>query len=385
MARIVHWGKHYPPDMGGIESVTSSLARGAYRHGHSVCVVCFGQPDADQEIDAGGVEVIRVPAAAKLSSQPLSWRYLWLLLREGRRADIVHLHAPNMLAGLASVLLGRRPRLVVHWHSDVVGKGLLGCLLRPIESMMLRRADRVICTSPPYFVASSPLQRVRDKVEIIPLGVPDVEYCEADESGDWKIRQSEAIPQSLRDAIKGRRLILSVGRLVPYKGFEHLVDAAPMLPDDAVVVIVGGGPLRETLEARIAETGVEDRVILAGRLDEESLRALFALAALYCMPSIERSEAFGVVLIEAMSWRLPIVATDIPGSGVPWVNSHGESGLNVPPGNAALLAEACSYILGSDEVRSKLANGARKRFEFEFTEELHVQRTTKSYEILNDA
>lgn len=382
MATIVHWGKYYPPDKGGIESVTCSLARGARRYGHAVRVVCFGQPTARSETDVGGVAVIRVPAAAKLSSQPLGWRYFRLLLREGRQADVVHLHAPNMLAAAASLLLRKGTRLVVHWHSDVVGKGLLGAILRPLETMMLRRADRVICTSPPYFAASRSLQEVAEKVVIIPLGVPDSQDDASKKSKASANCQDYVLPDFLKRRINGRRIILSIGRLVPYKGFEYLIDAAKILPDDAVVVIVGGGPLRKPLEARIAETGVGDKVFLAGHLEEAALRTLFAAAALYCMPSVERSEAFGVVLIEAMSWRLPIVATDIIGSGVPWVNRHGITGLNVPPGNAILLAEACSYILSRDDVRSRLSDAARKRFELEFAEDLTVQRTIQCYESL---
>lgn len=372
MAVIVHWGKFYPPDMGGIESVTCSLARGARLSGHDVKVVCFGAPQAEPETDAGGVTVVRAPAAFTLASQPLGWRYVWRLLAAGRGADIVHLHTPNMLAALASLLLGRRPRLVVHWHSDVVGKGLLARLLRPLETLMLRRADAVIATSPPYLAASQPLQAVRDKVRVIPLGVPDA--AAGVSSGE------DALPMALRRRLAGRRLVLGVGRLVPYKGFAHLIDAAAQLPDDVVVVIVGGGPLQGVLQARIAAAGVADKVVLAGRLPDAALRALFARAALYCLPSVERSEAFGVVLIEAMSWRLPIVATSIAGSGVPWVNNHGVSGLNVPPGDAAALAEACNRILSSPVLRAQLATGARRRFEGEFAEAISVQRTNDLYD-----
>ena len=375
MAKIVHWGKHYPPDMGGIESVTCSLAQGARRQGHSVCVVCFGDTDAEPTIDDDGVEVIRVRAAAKLASQPLGWRYFRLLLREGRQADIVHLHAPNMLAALASVMLGKRPRLVVHWHSDVIDKGLLGHLLRPLETMLLRRADRVICTSPPYFDASQPLKKFSNKVVVIPLGAPDRQST-SEEIAD------QQLPDELRDRLKGRQLILSIGRLVPYKGFEHLIDAAAMLPADTVVVIVGSGPLKPALDERVAKAGLQDRVILAGRLNDQELRALFARSEIYCMSSVERSEAFGVVLIEAMSWQIPIVATEIPGSGVPWVNNHGESGLNVTPGNSKLIANALTLILDDKDLQLRLALGARQRFEREFIEEIAITRIANLYESL---
>ena len=123
----------------------------------------------------------------------------------------------------------------------------------------------------------------------------------------------------LEKRIDGRKIILAVGRLVSYKGFDVLVEAAPDLHPDSVVVIVGSGPLGQKLRQAVELAGVSDRVILAGRLSDAALHSLFSKAALYCLPSIYRSEAFGVVLLEAMAHGLPIVATEIPGSGVSWV------------------------------------------------------------------
>jgi glycosyltransferase involved in cell wall biosynthesis len=321
------------------------------------------------EKEADGVRVIRVPAAVTMASQPLSWRYFWLLHREGCRADIVHLHAPNMLAALASLILPKGTPLVVHWHSDVVGKGLLSRLLRPLEKLMLQRANVVIATSPSYMAASLPLTQVRDKVHVIPLGVPD--------AAAKSIESQAVIPSLLQQWLAGRPFVSAVGRLVPYKGFVHLVEAAQFLSKNVAVVIVGDGPLHHELQMRITAAGLGDRVILAGRQDDWALSALFKSATLFCLPSVERSEAFGVVLIEAMSWRLPVVATNITGSGVSWVNQEGESGLNVKPSDPFAIANACNRILSCSSLRERLAKGARQRFESEFSEAISVHRTNQ--------
>ena len=176
--------------------------------------------------------------------------------------------------------------------------------------------------------------------------------------------------------------MLAVGRLVPYKGFHVLVEAAKQLASDAVVVIVGTGPLQSDLQARIDVAGLAEKVVLAGRQSDASLRALFQRASLFCLPSVERSEAFGVVLIEAMSHGLPVVATQIPGSGVSWVNAHGVSGINVPVGDAHALAAACNEVLASDALRADFSQGARARFENEFTEQLSIDRMLTVYDIL---
>lgn len=372
MSRIVHWGKYFPPDLGGIESVTSSIAEAAAGTGYEVTVVCFHQGPVQRETTPAGIDVLRAPVELLRASQPMGLRYFRGLLRESREASIVHLHAPNFAAAVAAVMLNPRAKLLVHWHSDVMGKGLLGRVLKPLEAAMLRRADRIICTSPTYAAASPTLKPFADKVRVVPIGVSD--------GAASAPPGPNALPPGLEARLQGRRLLLAVGRLVPYKGFSVLVEAASRLPADAVVVVVGDGTLRTPLEAQIQEAGLQDRVILAGRLGQEALKSLFRRAELFCLPSVERSEAFGVVLAEAMSHSLPIVATQIPGSGVPWVNQHGVSGLNVPVADPVRFADACNEILASGALRQQLAMGARQRYEQEFTEAIANRKMLAVYE-----
>ena len=372
MVKIVHFGKFYLPDSGGIESVTVSLAKGSVNAGYHVTVVCFKKSLSlpNQVID--GVNVVRVPIAKLVASQPLSLKYFTSCLSAARDADVVHLHAPNMLGALCSFFIKRKTRLLVHWHSDVVNKGLLGKFVRPLERALLRRADCIVATSQVYADASEPLASFQGKIAVVPIGVPDTK-----QDGEEK-----TLPSHIEQSIQGKKIILSVGRLVPYKGFDVLIDAANDLVADAIVVIVGGGPLLDQLRDRIASANALQRVVLAGRLSDEDLHLLFRRASLYCLPSTYRAEAFGVVLLEAMAHGLPIVATEIPGSGVPWVNKHGVSGLNVPVNNAHALAAACNQILESSDLRKLLANGARQRFLSEFTEEVSIKRMLSIYERL---
>jgi len=372
MATIVHFGKYYFPDAGGIESVTVSLAKGAAMAGHSVSVVCFEKIPANNNELIDGVQVFRAPIAKMLASQPLGYRYFMQCLTAGKNADLVHLHVPNMLGALCALFISAKTLLLVHWHSDVINKGLLGKLLRPLESALLRRADSIVCTSQVYADASETLAPFRNKITVVPIGVPDAKH-----DGD-----STQLPPLLKAQIGGRKVVLAVGRLVPYKGFNVLIKAAQQLTDDSVVVIVGSGPLQQELQQAVEQGGVKDRVVLAGRLSDAALHALFEQATLYCLPSTYRAEAFGVVIIEAMAYGLPIVASDIPGSGVPWVNQHGVSGLNVPVGDPQSLVEACNQILTSDHLRGRLGRGARQRFLAEFTEDISVKRMLASYERL---
>lgn len=372
MASVVHFGKYYFPDAGGIESVTVSLAKGAVAEGYAVSVVCFEKVLAKSEDFIGGVHVIRSPIAKLVASQPIGLKYAWQCLSFARRADLVHFHAPNMLGALCALFVGSRVRLLVHWHSDVINKGLLGKILRPLESALLRRADRIVVTSQVYADASVTLAPFRSKITVVPIGVPDAKHEGPD----------SILPASIEELVSEKKIILAVGRLVPYKGFSVLIEAAKHLPTDTVVVIVGGGPLQQDLEQEVDAACVKGRVVLVGRLSDSALHALFERATLYCLPSISRAEAFGVVLLEAMAYGLPIVATDIPGSGVPWVNQQGTSGFNVPIGNPEALAAACNQILASPELRSRLSQGARQRFLAEFTEDVSVKRMMATYDRL---
>lgn len=374
MSNIVHFGKYYFPEAGGIESVTSSLAKGAVKLGHQVTVVCFKKKDTVNTAEIiDQVRVVRAPIKKIIASQPLGFGYLKLCLKEGRKADIVHLHAPNMLAALCCLLIGQKPRLLVHWHSDVIGKGLLGRILKPLETALLKRADWIVATSQIYADASPALKPFLSKVSVVPIGVADPQLLNDNDS------VIECLPIDIVNKLKNKRLILAVGRLVPYKGFNVLIEAAKFLNDDIIVMIVGIGPLQDFLHTMVERHGVAERVYLTGRLSDDVLHALFNRADLYCMPSVERSEAFGVVLLEAMAYGLPIIATNIPGSGVPWVNQHDVSGINVAVGNATALANACNEILLSEDKYLRLSKGSRQRFVNEFTEDVSVKRMLDTY------
>ena len=371
MANIVHFGKYYSPDTGGIESVTVSLARGAALAGHAVSVICFRKTPAISEEVIDGVGVTRAPAKL-IASQPLGLKYFSQCLSAAKKADVIHLHTPNMLGAFCGLFIPAKVSLLVHWHSDVINKGFLGKLLRPLELALLRRANSIVATSQVYADASETLAPFRGKITVIPIGVADAKY----EGDDF------LLPRDLEAKIGSRKIVLAVGRLVPYKGFNVLIQAAQQLPKESVVVIVGGGPLQQELRQTIKSVGVKDRVVLAGRLSDAALHALFERATLFCLPSTSRAEAFGVVLLEAMGYGLPIVASDIPGSGVPWVNQHGHSGLNVPVGDAKALADACRQILASEELQSKYSQGARERYLAEFTEDASIERILLEYDRL---
>lgn len=354
--KVVHFAKFYPPEYGGIESVTEALAQDHSSAGHDVEVVCFTR-NKTRCVSKERLAIRSVRALAEVASQPLAHGYVFACNDAAQDADIVHVHTPNLLAAISVLCLPVHIPVVVHWHADIQEKGALGILVRPIEQAMLRRADSIVATSEAYAVASKSLAPHTDRVSIIPIGIADVENT----------------PKLVESA---RPYVLFVGRLVPYKGLRVLLDAFVSVNHEAEIRIVGIGPQEAQLKAQADRLGITDRVKFLGRVDDAKLQELMEGASIFCLPSIDRREAFGVVLLEAMRARRAIVATDIPGSGVRWVN---EAGTNVPVGEPQLLADALNDLLGDTQKTLKLGMEGRRRFESQFTRRLMSSRFLETY------
>jgi rhamnosyl/mannosyltransferase len=145
------------------------------------------------------------------------------------------------------------------------------------------------------------------------------------------------------------------------------------------VIIGGDGPLTPALKQRVKSKGLESRVILTGKIPFSEIHSYFELCDIFCLSSIERSEAFGVVLLEAMSLGKPLVATNVPGSGANWVNQHNETGLNVQPQDAKALADAVMKIHLDRDLRERFGRASKERYQSSFTRKAMVQQLISLY------
>jgi glycosyltransferase involved in cell wall biosynthesis len=357
--RVLHVGKYYPPYRGGIETHLHLLCTGL-RACADVEVIVASDDLRESEEWVDGVKVTRVSTRFMLAGAPVCPGMV-RRIREST-ADIVHLHLPNPAAVLAYLASGHRGKLVVTYHSDVVRQRLLDTAFRPILNRFLARAATIISATPNYIESSPVLTRYRERCAVIPFGIPVDAYA-ADSDSAAEIR-----------ARHGDRLIVSVGRLVYYKGFQLLVDA--MREVDGRLLIIGDGPLRGPLEARIRAHGLQDRVSILGGVAD--VAPYYQAASLFVLASISRSEAFGIVQLEAMACGTPVVNTDLD-SGVPFVSRDGESGFTVPPRQPAALAAAINRLLDDPELRERFGRAARARVEREFSTDAMVERTLQLY------
>lgn len=302
-----------------------------------------------------GVDIRRAGTLGTLLSQPLAPGLPGLVRRSA--ADVVHLHHPNPLGDLA-VLLDRCRPLIVSQHSDVVRQRALWPLYGPLVRGALGRARFVVVASEQALGGSRELRGLERKVRVIPYGVEPSRFAPSP--------ALEARARALRAAWGEGPVVLAVGRLVAYKGFDVLLKAAEGL--DARVVLVGTGPESARLRALAGPNAV-----LAGRVSEGDLPAYYRAADVFCLPSVTTAEAFGVVLLEAMASNLPLVTTALP-TGVAAVNREGRTGLVVPPGDAGALREALNLLVLDRGKREAFGAAARAVFEREYTAALMVER-----------
>lgn len=289
-----------------------------------------------------------------------------LLEKRCKDYDIVHVHHPDPMACLALFLSGYKGKVALHWHSDIEKQKQLLRLYHPLQNWLLKRADVIIGTTPVYTAESPCLAHVQDKTECLPIGIDP-------------IRPRAERVKELREKYQGKKIVFSLGRLVEYKGYKYLIEAARYLSDDYVVLIGGSGTLMNDLLAEIETWGLQDKVQLLGRIYDDDLPAYYGACELFCLSSVQKTEAFAIVQIEAMSCGKPVVATNIAHSGVPWVNAHNVSGLNVAPKNAKELADAIMKITGDRETYERFAIGAEKRYHETFTKEKMIDNVLEIY------
>ena len=365
--RVLHVGKFYPPHRGGMETHLQALCDGMRDSVDLKVIVANSGRRTEREV-VDGVEVLRVGTSFELASAQFCPTMAASIRRA--EADIIHIHLPNPTAILAYLASKHAGRLVLSYHSDIVRQKILGRAFEPILRRALERSSAVIAASPNYIESSPSLVPFRDRCHVIPYGIPLEPFDRVDPAAVARIREEF-----------GPRIILGVGRLVYYKGFEYLIEA--MRSVDGRLLLIGDGPLRSALEQRATRLGIPDRVIFLGGVPD--LVPYYAAADLFVLPSIARSEAFGIVQIEAMASRRPVVNTRLD-SGVPFVSLHGVTGFTVPPRDPSSLAEAINRLLEDGDTRARLGAAARGRAEAEFNQDLMVERTLDLYgQVMSEA
>ncbi len=362
--RIVHVYKDFdPPVHGGMERHIALMCRFQRQWADVEALVC-ARDWRTRVVERDGTRVTEVGELGRFQSAPASPLFPWYMRRA--RADVLVVHVPNPTAEIGYLLARPPGRMVVRYHSDVVRQASAMKVYGPLQVTFLRKADMIIPTSRQYVETSATLQAVirplseeaRARViRVVPLGILTEEFAcpDAAKVAQWRARY-------------GGRYVLFAGRHRYYKGLEYLVRAARSIR--APVVMVGDGPERPRLEALAREVGVA--VHFPGTLSQADLVAHMHGCDVFAFPSVERSEAFGMAILEAHACGKPVVATRL-GTGVEFANLDGETGLNVPPRDSEALAAAINTLLADADMRTAMGERARARV----TREFHAERAAR--------
>ena len=402
--RILQLGKFFPPDLGGIESVMFDIVRGLNERKIACDVLCANskaqykedifdcnlresstihaksnnihadlgvnqnaiQTKSSANSNADSPKIMRCASFGKFASTAIAPQMIFKLRKIIANYDIIHIHLPDPTANLALFLANHKgKKIIIHWHSDIVRQKFLLKLYAPLQKWLLNRADFIIATTQQYADFSPTLQPFAHKIVAIPIGIDSL----LDSINQRNLRESS---QSRCD----KKTIFALGRLVKYKGFEFLVESMRYLPDFKLF-IAGSGVECANLKAQIKHFGLENRVFLLGKIDEREKIAHLNNDSIFVLPSISRAEAFGVVQLEAMSCKMPVIATNIKGSGVSFVNADNESGLNIPPCDSRAIAEAVNRITSDYE---RFSEGAYQRYLAHFTREKMIDKIIDLYD-----
>lgn len=358
--KVLQISNYYYPHIGGIEQTARDISDAL----GGVCerkVFCFNHKKEDETDVVDGVEIIKPGCFAKVASQSLSLSYGRMIKKAFKeyRPDVVIFHYPNPFAAhYLKKQLKKYPecKLILWWHLDITKQKVLKIFFGGQTKWLLRRACKVVATSPNYIQGSLSLLSVRDKCTVIPSCVSDARATIP--------AAAFARAEQLRAQTGDKIVCFAIGRHVPYKGMEYLVRASKFLDDRFIVWIAGEGELTDYLK-KLAEG--DDKVQFLGRISDDELKGRLKACDIFCFPSITKNEAFGLALVEALAYGKPAVTFTIEGSGVNYVSLNGVTGIEVENRNVEAYAQAIKKLADDKALREQYGKNARVRAEELFT------------------
>jgi glycosyltransferase involved in cell wall biosynthesis len=375
----------FPPRIiGGISPHVYYLSKSLARNGVKVYVVTCDFPGAPQHEVVDGVEIFRIDSYKNPSPDFATWVYLMNVNMQKEAAALVNslggvdvFHAHDWLVATAGIGLKHvfRKPLLATMHSTEIGRrnGIhfdYERMIHETEAWLTYEAWKVICCSD-YMVS-----HVRwafglpaDKLVMAPNGVNADVYAKIGNDDLSRFRGKFALPEE--------KIILFVGRLVHEKGVHVLVNAVPKVLGkvNAKLIIVGNGYMREQLSNIVKSMGFAHKVMFTGFVDDETLRKLQKCADVSVVPSL--FEPFGIVALEAMAAKSPVVVSDT--GGLSEIVEHDVSGVKVYADNPESLAWGITKVLTDDNYANWLRNNAYKRIQEKYDWNKIAQQTKTIY------
>jgi len=328
------------PDVGGVEEVVSQHADFLKDLGE-VTILAISKKKNKVTIKEkyGKVTVVRCSSFGTYLSMPISLSFFRELYKLSNKSDFVFFHEPFPLGAIGALSVNQKKKIIV-WHSDIVRQKLIKPFVEILQKYNCYKARSVITTSYNMIKSSSVLGKYEKKIKVIPIACGKVEI-DAERPKEIEIDND---------------YYLYFGRMSYYKGLPVLVNAIKNYNGNKRFVIAGPGEIKELLLVY-----GDKRVNIVNRyIAENEKKWLFENCRALVFPSTEKSEAFGIVQVEAMSYAKPVINTQLS-TGVPWVSLDSISGITCKPSSVDELLHAFS-VLDDQNNYEKLSVGAYNRY-----------------------
>jgi len=343
---------YFPDPPGGLQEAVRQIAMASSGFGVQSRIFTLSPNSVPEIVSRPEGEVLRAHSWAAPASCDLGGLAAFRLFAQAcSQSDVVHYQFPWPFEDVLHAVIRPQIPAVMTYQSDVVRQKFLGTMYAPLMWHTLKSMSVIVATSPAYARTSPVLSHpsICGKVRVIPNGIVEESYSkEADEGVFERIGMDRSEPY-----------FLFIGVLRYYKGLHTLVQAANSV--DATIVIAGSGPEDGALKELLTQTGARN-VVFAGQITEPEKVALLRSCLALVLPSHLRSEAFGMVLVEAAMFGKPQISCEI-GTGTSFVNFHEETGIVVPPEAPDDLAQAMNQMLREPSTAASMGLAARARYE----------------------
>ena len=366
MLKVLHFFKTSLPDtIGGVEQFIDQLCRFSRTYGIESSVLALTRSNSHStSVRFNGYTLHRAKSNFQLASTDFSIAAFQKFSKLAKEADIIHYHFPWPFMDLIHFASRIKNPTLITYHSDIIKQKNLLRLYQPLMNAFLTNVDEIVATSPNYLISSDVLQKYKDKVSIIPIGLDKSSYVLS------SFKQKEYWKNRL-----GTRFYLFIGVLRYYKGLHVLLEAN--MQSDIPVIIVGDGPMKESLQFDAIRLGLKNTYFL-GAISEEDKAALLTLCYGVVFPSHLRSEAFGISLLEAAMYGKPMISCEI-GTGTSFININNLTGLVVAPNNSGALKEAMLELWNNPDKAAQMGVNAELRFQTHFKSEVMIKKYSDIY------
>ncbi len=356
--KILYITKYFPPEYGGIETLSKNICDFFYSKGKEVEVVCFSK----KKTYISNKNLYRVnyfKPFLNIFSTPISISIIFYICKNYNKYDYVHIHTPNPLIELILIFLPIK-KLIISWGSDIINQKILKFFFKPIQFFLLSKSEKIICLSKSYFNYSNELKYFKSKTIIIPPIIKNF-------SNKSKLKSDRYIN------------ILMIGRLVNYKGYNIAIDAIKLLPKNFKLTIIGNGAKKKNILNQIKNLKLNKRVKLLTKVSDKLKEKYLQNSTIFLMCSTSRAESFGISILEAISHSLPLIISKINGSGMNDMLSRKYNGYKFKNYSSKDCAKKIIKICESKDKLKKYSNNSLKLFNKKFNKTKIERNLEKIY------